>query len=155
MLQLLGARRESLRKGLPGSRLTVRSNPSLREAKPRELLSLCIWEVQVERDYISRRPLRNLARRRRIEAACVLRLPACSGRGGTTFPRRQRKGREGAGRGTAPAPPPCSRGEVNKPRAGCLQRRGGGGAAGRRGARGTAAGLARPPPHMSRGGAGL
>lgn len=49
------------------------------------------------------------------------------GGGGTTFPRGQRKGRAGAGLSTALVPPPCSRGEVNKPRAGCRRRGGRGG----------------------------
>lgn len=93
---------------------------------------------------------------RRTEAARVPRLPTCSGGGWTTFPRRHRKGRAEAVLAAALVPPPCSRGEVNKPRAGC-RLRGGRGGHGWGGGERAEPGPSWParPPHMSRGVVGL
>jgi hypothetical protein len=68
--------------------------------------------------------------RRRTEAAHVPRHPTCTGGGvgGRDYiSQGAAEGAGGAGLAAAPVPPPCSRGEVNKPRAGCRRRGGRGG----------------------------
>ncbi|XP_076982594.1 uncharacterized protein LOC143654570 [Tamandua tetradactyla] len=117
--------------------------------------------------YISQRALRKPAERRCIGKVCALRLPACSGRGGTTVPRRQRKGREQGGprRCSRPSPVLLPRGKQTarglratrlwrRGRCGLqrLRRRRAGGGGERAEPR---PGWPARPPHMCRGGGGL
>lgn len=133
MLQPLGTSRESLSKGLPGSRFKLAQLFPSQKQSSDHLLVFPPWREQPSG---TTSPSGHCEIRQGVGAVerRAHPTPGVQWAGRDYISQEAEEGREGAGRGGAPAPPPCSLREVNKPRAGSGRRDSGGGLAAARAA---------------------